>query len=150
MYTKLSIQDKLKDERTNQRMTLKELSEATGISKATLGKYESANCTDISPFNLAKLAEYYGLSMDYLLGLTENKNHPNTSLYELHLDDVTIDLLKSGAMNNRLLCELICHSGFLRLLTDIEVCVDRIADMRVHDMNLVKADGHGAAPDPEK
>ncbi len=114
-----------------------ELSEATGISKATLGKYESDNCTDISPFNLAKLAEYYGLSMDYLLGLTENKNHPNTSLYELHLDDATIDLLKSGAINNRLLCELICHPGFLRLLTDIEVCIDRIADMRVHDMNLV-------------
>lgn len=137
MYTKLSIQDKLKDERTNRHMTLMELSEATGISKATLGKYESDNCTDISPFNLAKLAEYYGLSMDYLLGLTENKNHPNTSLYELHLDDTTIDLLKSGAINNRLLCELICHPGFLRLLTDIEVCIDRIADMRVHDMNLV-------------
>lgn len=118
-------------------MTLAELEKATGISKATLGKYESDNCTDISPFNLAKLAEYYGLSMDYLMGLTENKNHPNTSLYELHLNDSTVDLLKSGAINNRLLCEFICHPGFMRLLTDIEVCIDRIADMRIQDMNLV-------------
>ncbi len=108
MYIKLTLQEKLKDERTSRHMTLAELEKATGIAKATLGKYESDNCTDISPFNLAKLAEYYGLSMDYLMGLTENKNHPNTSLYELHLDDSTVDLLKSGAMNNRLLCELVC------------------------------------------
>ena len=137
MYIKLTLQEKLKDERTNRHMTLAELEKATGISKATLGKYESDNCTDISPFNLAKLAEYYGLSMDYLIGLTENKNHPNTSLYELHLNDSTVDLLKSGAINNRLLCEFICHPGFMRLLTDIEVCIDQIADMRVQDMNLV-------------
>ena len=50
---------------------------------------------DMNPFNLAKLAEYYDLSLDYLMGLTENKNHPNTSLHELHLNDSTVDLLKS-------------------------------------------------------
>ena len=137
MYIKLTLQEKLKDERTSRHMTLAELEKATGISKATLGKYESDSCTDISPFNLAKLAEFYGLSMDYLMGLTENKNHPNTSLYELHLNDSAVDLLKSGAINNRLLCEFICHPGFLRLLTDMEVCIDRIADMRIQDMNLV-------------
>ncbi len=137
MRTKTSIQEKLKDERTNRRMTLADLEKETGIAKATLGKYESDKCTDISPFNLAKLADYYGLSMDYLLGLTENKRHPNTSLYELRLSDSMIDLLKSGAINNRLLCEFVCHPGFMRLLTDIEVCIDRIADMRVQDMNLL-------------
>jgi len=118
-------------------MTLKELEQVTGISKTTLGKYESDNCTDISPFNLAKLAEYYGLSMDYLMGLTENKKHPNTSLYELHLDDAVVDLLKSKMLNNRLLCELICHPDFPCLMADIEICIDRIADMRINDLNLV-------------
>ena len=71
------------------------------------------------------------------MGLTENKNHPNTSLHELLLDDSTVDLLKSGTLNNRLIYEMICHSGFPRLLADIQICVDRIADMRFHDMNLV-------------
>ena len=93
MYIKLTLQEKLKDERTSRRMTLAELEKATGIARATLGKYESDKCTDISPFNLAKLAEYYGLSMDYLMGLTENKDHPNTALHELHLNDSTVDLL---------------------------------------------------------
>lgn len=137
MYTKLTIQEKLKDERVNRKMTLPQLAEATGISKSTLDRYEKDDCMDMSPFNLAKLAEYYGLSLDYLMGLTENKNHPNTSLYELHLNDTTIDLLKSGTLNNRLLCEFICHPAFPRLLTDIQICVDRIADMRFHDMNTI-------------
>lgn len=137
MYTKLSLQEKLKDERVNRHMTLLDLEKATGIGHATLSKYESDNCTDISPFNLAKLAEFYGLSMDYLMGLTENKCHPNTPLYELHLNDSMVKLLKSGRINNRLLCELACHPGFVRLMTDIEVCVDRIADMHIRDMNLL-------------
>lgn len=137
MNPKLTIQEKLKDERVNRRMTMAQLAKATGISSSTLGRYEKDDCMDMSPFNLSILAEYYGLSLDYLMGLTENKNHPNTSLYELHLDDSTVDILKSGTLNNRLVCELICHPGFPRLLTDIEICVDRIADMRFHDMNLV-------------
>ena len=137
MYVKLTIQEKLKDERTKRHMTLPQLAEATGISKSTLDRYEKDDCTDMSPFNLAKLAEYYGLSLDYLMGLTENKNHPNTSLSELHLNDSTVDILKSGTLNNRLICEMICHPGFPRLLADIQICVDRIADMRFHDMNIV-------------
>lgn len=137
MQVKLSLQEKLKDERVNRHMTLAQLEEATGISRSTLGKYESDDCTDISPFNLQKLADYYDVSMDYLLGRIENKNHPNTALYELHLSDSMVDLLKSGKLNHRLLCELVTHPGFPRLLTDMEVCVDRIADMRVKDMNAL-------------
>lgn len=137
MQTKLSIQEKLKDERTNRHMTLAQLEEATGISRSTLGKYESDDCTDISPFNLQKLADYYNVSMDYLLGRTENKNHPNTALYELHLSDSMIDLLKSGKINNRLLCELVTHPDFLRLMADIEICIDRIADLHIKDMNYL-------------
>ena len=134
---KLTIQKKLKDERVNRHLSLTELAEATGISSSTLGRYEKEDCMDMNPFNLAKLAEYYDLSLDYLMGLTENKNHPNTSLHELHLNDSTVDLLKRGTLNNRLIYEMICHSGFPRLLADIQICVDRIADMRFHDMNLV-------------
>ncbi len=137
MYAKLTIQEKLKDERVSRKLTLSQLAEATGISKSTLDRYEEDDCMDMGPFNLAKLAEYYGLSLYYLMGLTENKAHPNTPLHELHLDDAAVDLLKYGTLNNRLLCEMLCHPCFPRLLTDIQICVDRIADMRFHDMNAV-------------
>ena len=48
-----------------------------------------------------------------------------------------IALLKSGKLNNRLLCEIATHKDFQRLIVDMEIFVDRIADMRINDMNTV-------------
>ena len=48
-----------------------------------------------------------------------------------------IELFKSGRINNRLLSEMALHPNFRRLMTDIEIYVDRIADMRIKDMNTV-------------
>lgn len=137
MNLKLTIQEKLKDLRVERGLTLEQLAEETGISKSALGKYESDDFKDISPFSIVTLAKYYGISTDYLLGMTEIKNHPNTDLHDLHLSDDMIELLKSGKLNNRLLCEMALHKDFQRLMVDIEIFVDRIADMRINDMNTV-------------
>ena len=137
MNTKLTIQEKLKDLRVERHLTLEQLAEETGISKSALGKYESDDFKDISPFSIVTLAKFYGVSTDYLLGLTETKNHPNTDLHDLHLGDDMIELLKSGKLNNRLLSELALHKDFQRFLVDIEIFVDRVADMRINDMNAI-------------
>ena len=137
MYLKLTIQERLKDLRTEQKLTLEQLAEKTGISKSALGKYETEEYKDMSPFNLVTLANFYGVSTDYLLGLTEQKNHPNADINNLHLSDDMIDLLESGKINTRLLCEIPTHEDFRRFLTDIEIYVDRIADMRINDLNAV-------------
>ena len=71
------------------------------------------------------------------MGLTEIKNHPNTELDALNLGDDAIEVLKTGRFNHRLLSELICHKDFQRLMLDAEIYVDRIADMRINDMNAV-------------
>ena len=83
------------------------------------------------------LVDYYGVSYDYLMGRTETKNHPNAALHELHLSDASIDVLRTGKFNHRLLSELICHKDFQRLMLDAEIYVDQIADMRGNDMNTV-------------
>ena len=138
MYTKLSIPERLKDLRVvDKHLTLEQLAEQTGLSKSALGKYESDDYKDISPFAIATLAKFYGVSIDYLMGLSENKNHPNTELQALHLSDDMVELLSSGKINNRLLCELATHPNFLRLMVDMEIFIDRIADMRVNQMNLI-------------
>ena len=138
MYTKLSIPERLKDLRVvDKHLTLEQLAEQTGLSRSALGKYESDGYKDISPFAIATLAEFYGVSTDYLMGLSENKNHPNTDLQALHLSDDMVELLSSGRINNRLLCELATHPNFRRLMVDMEICIDRIANMRVEQMNLV-------------
>lgn len=137
MNVKLTIQEKLKDLRVERHLTLEQLAEETGISKSALGKYESDDYKDISPFSIVTLAKYYGVSTDYLLGMTETKNHPNTDLHDLHLGDDMIALLKSGKLNTRLLCEMALHKDFQRMMVDIEIFVDRIADMRINDMNTI-------------
>ena len=137
MYTKLSPQERLKDLRVvDKHLTLEQLEAQTGLSKAALGNYERKE-QDISAFAIATLAKFYGVSTDYLMGLTENKNHPNTELQALHLSDDMVALLSSGKINNRLLCELATHPNFLRLIVDMEIFIDRIADMRVNQMNLI-------------
>ena len=137
MNIKLTIPERLKDLRTECGLTLEQLSVATGISRAALGKYEADDFKDISPFSIAALAKFYGVSADYLMGLTEIKNHPNTELDALNLGDDAIEVLKTGQFNHRLLSELICHKDFQRFMLDAEIYVDRIADMRVNDMNAV-------------
>ena len=53
------------------------------------------------------------------------------------MGDDAIEVLKTGQFNHRLLSELICHKDFQRLMLDAEIYVDRIADMRINDMNAV-------------
>ena len=138
MQVKLTIQERLKDLRVvDKHLTLEQLSEQTGISRAALGKYESDDFKDISPFSIVTLANFYGVSTDYLLGLTEQKNHPDTALEELHLSDEMIELLKSGKINNRLLCEMAAHERFSRFIADMEIYVDGIASMQIQSLNSV-------------
>ena len=140
MYVKLTVPERLKDLRVERGLTLEQLADATGLSKSALGSYETDDYKDISPFSITTLANYYGVSTDYLLGVSEIKNHPNADLADLHLSDEMLNVLKSGKINNRLLCEIAAHEGFQRLMVDTEICVDRIAAMRVHDMNIVLAE----------
>ena len=70
--------------------------EQTYLSKSALGSYEAADFKDISRYALIKLSKFYGVTADYLLGLTETRNHPNADLADLRLSDELIELLKSG------------------------------------------------------
>lgn len=137
MKTGLSIQEKLKDLRVERGLNLDELSKATNISKSALGSYENDDYKEINHGSIITLAKFYGVSTDYLLGLTENRNHSNTELTELHLSDDMVELLKSGRINNRLLCEIATHKDFVNLLTDTEIYVNGVATMRLRDLNAM-------------
>ena len=57
--TKLTTQEKLKDLRVERHLTLEQLAQESGISKSALGKYESDDFKDISPFSIVTLAKFY-------------------------------------------------------------------------------------------
>jgi len=137
MQVRIDTSERIKDLRVEKHLTLEQLAELTELSSSAIGKYESGDYKDISAFAVAKLADKLEVSTDYLLCRTENKNHPNTELDALHLSDAAVDVLKDGKYNHRLLSELLCHKDFRRFMLDAEIYVDRIADMRLKDMNTV-------------
>ena len=131
----LTIQERLKDLRVERGLTLEQLAEQTGLSKSALGSYEADDFKDISHYALIKLAKFYGVTADYLLGLSETKNHANADLADLHLRDELIELLKSGRINTVLLCEMAAHPDFVKLLADMEIYVDGIAAAQIQNLN---------------
>ena len=116
----LSIQERLKDLRVERGLTLEQLEEQVNLSKSALGSYEAKDFKDISHYAIIKLAKFYGVTADYLLGLSQTRNHPNADLADLRLSDDMIELLKSGLVDNSLLCELAAHPDFPRLMADLE------------------------------
>ena len=54
---------------------------------------------------------------------------------ELGLDYETVDLLKSGKLNVRLICEMIKHPDFINFLSDMEIYVDNLAGMQFRNIN---------------
>ncbi len=71
---------------------------------------------------------------DDLLHL-HKRNHPGLELTELHLSDGMVELLKSGRINNRLLCEIATHEDFVTLMTDTEIYVDGVATAHFQNFN---------------
>ena len=133
----LSIQERLKDLRVERGLTLEQLAEEINLSKSALGSYEGDKLKDISHYAIIKLAKFYGVTADYLLGLSQTKNHPNADLADLRLSNDMIELLKSGRVDNSLLCELAVHPDFPRLMADLEIYVNGIAGKQVQSANAI-------------
>ena len=131
----LTIAERLKDLRKDRNLTLEALAAATNISRSALGTYEAGEFKDISPFSIVKLAEFYGVTTDYLMGVSNLEKEADAEIQELRLTNEALNVLKSGQFSGKLLSEVICHSDFPQLMTDMEVFVDQIASMQVENLN---------------
>ena len=136
MHTKLTIPERLKDLRVSEkRMSLQELSDATGIPSSTLGNYEKDENIDMSLGNLITLANFYNISTDYLLCRTELLKHKNQSVSDLHLNDDAVQILTDEKYNPRLLSELLTHENFWKFMTDLEIYIDGFNDKGIQIAN---------------
>lgn len=79
--------DRLRSVRAERGLSQAELSEALGISRSALSGYESGRKLEPDYGTLTKIADYFGVSVDWLLGRTEVR-HMRAS------DVCTIDDLK--------------------------------------------------------
>ena len=73
MIRATTIQERLWELHKDKGLNLEELPKLTGISKSTLARYEANDYKEINYGNLITLADFYEVSIDYLLCQTENR-----------------------------------------------------------------------------
>lgn len=77
------IYRRLKDLREDNDLTQIELAKVLNISQRGYSHYETGN-NDIPTEILIKLANYYNVSIDYILGRTNEKRNKKTETVESH------------------------------------------------------------------
>lgn len=85
------MSNRLKELRTERRLSMRELGVLTKISFTTIGAMERGD----RPFtqgNLEILCKFFNVSSDYLLGLSDQRNSTSTTYHE-HLEGIDIEIL---------------------------------------------------------
>lgn len=72
----ITLSDRLKELRKENNMTQSDLGKILGVGKTTISMYENGNSTPNDEIKL-KIAEYFNISLDYLLGKSDIKNYTN-------------------------------------------------------------------------
>lgn len=73
------MNSRIKELRKMRHVTQKELSNFLGVAQNTLSYWEQGKY-DIDNASLKKLADYFGVTVDYLLGRTDDPNPPKPRL----------------------------------------------------------------------
>jgi transcriptional regulator with XRE-family HTH domain len=94
MNTRLTLQEKLRDLRDERKLTLADLDKATGIPQTTLHRFETDKDARVGYQDLVTLIEFYGVSADYIFGLTDNRLHRNVAIDELGLTDAAVETIR--------------------------------------------------------
>lgn len=104
--------DRLKKLRTNKKMTQSELGEKVNVTKVSISGYENSNRSPDTD-TLQKLADFFDVSTDYLLGRTDIPNidspptlntwlrQENTDLSESEKDELSNDIEDYLAMRKQ-------------------------------------------------
>ena len=70
--------ERLKTERKNNNINQTQLAEKLYLDRSSISKYESGKQIPETP-TLEKLADFFDVSIDYLLGKTDIRNYDDTS-----------------------------------------------------------------------
>ena len=81
----------LKDLRLKHGLSQEDLGKIIGVGRTTISMYESGNIVPRQE-GLLKIASYFDVSVDYLTGISSNKDSEKSSPYLLRLDKELKDL----------------------------------------------------------
>ena len=125
------ISNKLKQLRTKNNLSLKNVADFLNVTSSTILKYENANITNIPIDNIIKLAKIYKVTPSYILGLENyDKNEIHLSKEEKEL---ILNLRKEKETNEKLFKES-CER-YPELITELEDILININKTIENDKN---------------
>lgn len=85
----MGLLDKIKQLASERSVTIAEIERATGISNGQIRRWDTSSP---KAENLAKVADYFGVSTDYLLGRdSKNRTSSQAELIAAHIDNGVSD-----------------------------------------------------------
>ena len=124
MYLPGTPNERIGDLRTKIGLSQKELAEMIGVSASQLSRIENGETQSISSELLVKLAKAFGVSTDYILGLTTISTPKSRDISELGLSEGAVKGLVNGTVDVQMLNHLMEHKTFAYLLYLIKTYFD--------------------------
>ena len=98
-----------------------ELAERIGVHPSQISRIKTGNTASISSDILIALSKEFGVSTDYILGLTPISAPKNSDISELGLSEVAVRKLLDRSINTDVLNRLMEHKDFPFLLKLIQI-----------------------------
>ena len=131
--TRQRIQDLIRSRKITQGV----LAEKAGLSGSTLSRYLQGKQKDLGDGAIIRIARYFDVSTDFLLGETEIPDRKNYDIEELGLSAETAKLLYTGRIDASMLNQLIGNPRFPLLLQLLARYRDKTMITAIGTMNRV-------------
>lgn len=114
-----NIHQRLCDLRNGTGKSQKEVAEELNVQASVLSRIERGETKSVSHDLIIKFAEYYNVSTDYLLCISDIRIRRNVELEELGLTNKALLQLLQGNVNGDVLSRLLEHRHFPQLLDTV-------------------------------
>ena len=131
--TRQRIQDLIK----NRKITQAELAKRVGLSNSALSRYLQGGTKNLGDGFIIRIAKYFDVSTDFLLGETDIPDRKNYDIEELGLSAETAKLLYTGKVDTSVLNQLVEHPRFPQLLLLLARYRDETMIAGINAMNQI-------------
>ena len=120
---------RLIDLREAKDMSIAKVARETDIPEST---YRLLECMDeprdYKSYHIIKLAKYFDVSADYLLGLSENKRPDNADFLKIGLSDDAVQVLAEKKQDNTIVSRIIAHPMFSEIIHEVSCYINRYSE----------------------
>lgn len=131
----ITVNERIKDLRNSKKLKVKELAKELNMPGSTYNDYEQDD-KSIPHEVIIKLCKYYGVSADYILGLSNIHKKENIDFSSLHLSDSAIEKLQDPNFDSRLISEIIESGNVDFLLKDLNIYINGYLQEGIEQFNV--------------